>query len=72
MRISQSDSVNERLKQFEDLKQKLQGQELQQEITKKIDKLREQNRWIHPYVIKEAIDKMELFIINEDSIDALD
>lgn len=42
MRISQSDSVNERLKQFEDLKQKLQGQELQQEITKKLDKLREQ------------------------------
>jgi len=40
MRISQSDSVNERLKQFEDLKQKLQGQELQQEITKKLDKLR--------------------------------
>ena len=72
MRISQSDSVNERLKQFEDLKQKLQGQELQQEITKKLDKLREQNRRIHPHVIKEAIDKMELFIINEDLIDTLD
>lgn len=72
MRISQSDSVNERLKQFEDLKQKLQGQELQQEITKKLDKLREQNPRIHPRVIKEAIDKMELFIINEDLIDTLD
>jgi hypothetical protein len=72
MRISQSDSVNERLKQFEDLKQKLQGQELQQEITKKLDKLREQNPRIHPHVIKEAIDKMELFIINEDLIDTLD
>jgi hypothetical protein len=34
MRISQSDSVNERLKQCEDFKQKLQGQELQQENNK--------------------------------------
>jgi hypothetical protein len=42
-----------------------------QEITKKQDTLREQDRRIHSHIIKEAIDKTELFIMNEDLINAL-
>jgi len=72
MRISQSDSVNERLKHVKISNKSYKVKNYNKKITKKLDKLREQNPRIHPHVIKEAIDKMELFIINEDLIDTLD
>jgi hypothetical protein len=71
MLMSYSDPVNEQLKRFENLKQRLEGPELQREITTNLDKFREQNRLIHSDIIKEAIDKMELLIIDEDLINAL-
>ncbi len=71
MLMSYSDPVNEQLKRFENLKQRLEGPELQLEITTNLDKFREQNRLIHSDIIKEAIDKMELLIIDEDLINAL-
>ena len=71
MLMSYSDPVNEHLKRFENLKQRLEGPELQREITTNLDKFREQNRLIHSDIIKEAIDKMELLIIDEDLINAL-
>jgi hypothetical protein len=72
MRISQSDSVNERLKHVKISNKSYKVKNYNKKITKKLDKLREQNPRIHPHVIKEAIDKMELFITNEDLIDTLD
>lgn len=71
MLMSYSEPVNEQLKRFENLKQRLEGSELQREITTNLDKFREQNRLIHSDIIKEAIDKMELLIIDEDLINAL-
>lgn len=38
--MSQSDSANEQSKRFENLKQKLEGPELQQDITKNLNKLK--------------------------------
>ena len=71
MLMSYSDPVNEQLKRFENLKQKLEVPELQKEMNNNLDKLRKQNRLIHSDILKEAIDKMELLIIDEDLTNAL-
>ncbi|MCC2648457.1 MAG: hypothetical protein K0R16_1260, partial [Nitrososphaeraceae archaeon] len=55
-----SNSINEQLKQFENLKRKLESPELQQIVEKNLDKLREQNRMIHSEILKQSIDRMEL------------
>ena len=65
--MSNRNSINEQLKQFETLKQKL---ELQQIVERNLDKLREQNLIIHSEVLKQSIKKMELLIIGEDLIAA--
>ena len=64
-------SINEQLKRFEILKQKLESPELQKEININSDKLRRQNRLIHLEILKGLIDKMELLIIDAEMIDAL-
>jgi 23S rRNA pseudoU1915 N3-methylase RlmH len=66
-----NDSINEQLKRFEKLNQKLEVPELQKEMNNNLDKLRKQNRLIHSDILKEAIDKMELLIIDEDLTNAL-
>ena len=63
--------INEQLRRFENLKQKLQSPELQKQMNNNLDKLRMQNRLIHSEILKEAIDKMELMIIDGDLINAL-
>ncbi len=68
--IMSSNSINEQLKQFENLKRKLESPELQQIVEKNLDKLREQNRMIHSEILKQSIDRMELLIIDEDLIAA--
>lgn len=65
------DSINEQLKRFENLKQKLESPELQKEININSDKLRRQNRLIHLEILKGLIDKMELLIIDAEMINAL-
>jgi hypothetical protein len=66
------DSINEQLKRFENLKQKLESQELQKQIINNLDKLRRQSRLIHSDILKQLIDKMELLIIDDqDMINAL-
>ena len=66
------DSINERLKRFENLKQKLESPELQKQMTNNLDKLRRQSRLIHSDILKQLIDKMELLIIDDqDMINAL-
>jgi hypothetical protein len=66
------DSINEQLKRFENLKQKLEeGPELQKQMTNNLDKLRRQSRLIHLDILKQLIDKTELLIIDEDMINAL-
>ena len=64
-------SINEQLKRFEILKQKLESPELQKEININSDKLRRQNRLIHLEILKGLIDKMELLIIDAEMINAL-
>jgi hypothetical protein len=64
-------SINEQLKRFEKLKQKLESPELQKEINSNSDKLRRQNRLIHLEILKRLIDKMELLIIDGELINAL-
>jgi hypothetical protein len=64
-------SINEQLKRFEILKQKLESPELQKEINISSDKLRRQNRLIHLEILKGLIDKMELLIIDAEMINAL-
>ena len=64
-------SINEQLKRFEKLKQKLESPELQKEINNNPDKLRRQNRLIHLEILKRLIDKMELLIIDGELINAL-
>jgi len=64
-------SINEQLKRFEILKQKLESPELQKEININSDKLRIQNRLIHLEILKGLIDKMELLIIDAEMINAL-
>jgi hypothetical protein len=67
-----NDPINEQLKRFEQLKQKLEeGPELQREMNNNLDKLRKQNRLIHSDILKESIDKMELLIIDQDLTNAL-
>jgi hypothetical protein len=67
-----NDPINEQLKRFEQLKQKLEeGPELQREMSNNLDKLRKQNRLIHSDILKESIDKMELLIIDQDLTNAL-
>ena len=66
------DSINEQLKRFENLKQKLEASpELQKQMNNNLDKLRRQNRLIHSDLLKQVIDKMELLIIDGDLIHAL-
>jgi len=67
------DSINEQLKRFENLKQKLEeGTEIQKQMTNNLDKLRRQSRLIHLDILKQLIDKTELLIIDgEDMINAL-
>jgi hypothetical protein len=65
------DFINEQLKRFENLKQKLEGPELQKQMTNNLDKLRRQSRLIHLDILKQLIDKTELLIIDEDMINAL-
>jgi hypothetical protein len=65
------DSINEQLKRFENLKQKLESPELQNQMTNNLDKLRRQSRLIHLDILKQLIDKTELLIIDEDMINAL-
>ena len=64
-------SINEQLKRFEILKQKLESPDLQKEININSDKLRIQNRLIHLEILKGLIDKMELLIIDAEMINAL-
>jgi hypothetical protein len=52
-------------------KQKLEVPELLKEMNNNLDKLRKQNRLIPSDILKEAIDKMELLIIDEDLTNAL-
>jgi hypothetical protein len=67
-----NDPINEQLKRFKQLKQKLEeGPELQREMNNNVDKLRKQNRLIHSDILKESIDKMELLIIDQDLTNAL-
>jgi hypothetical protein len=67
-----NDPINEQLKRFEQLKQKLEeGPELQREMNNNLDKLRKQNRLIHSDILKESIDKMELLIMDQDLTNAL-
>jgi hypothetical protein len=67
-----NDPINEQLKRFEQLKQKLEeGPELQREMSNNLDKLRKQNRLIHSDILKESIDKMELLIMDQDLTNAL-
>jgi hypothetical protein len=65
-------SINEQLKRFENLKQKLEASpELQKQMNNNLDKLRRQNRLIHSDILKQLIDKLELLIIDQDMINAL-
>jgi hypothetical protein len=67
-----NDPIDEQLKRFKQLKQKLEeGPELQREMNNNVDKLRKQNRLIHSDILKESIDKMELLIIDQDLTNAL-
>jgi hypothetical protein len=59
------DSINEQLKRFENLKQKLESPELQKQMTNNLDRLRRQSRLIHSDILKQLIDKMELLIIDD-------
>ena len=59
------DSINGQLKRFENLKQKLESQELQKQMTNNLDRLRRQSRLIHSDILKQLIDKMELLIIDD-------
>jgi hypothetical protein len=60
-------SINEQLKRFENLKQKLEASpELQKQMNNNLDKLRRQNRVIHSDILKQLIDKLELLIIDHD------
>ena len=40
-------------------------------MNENLDKLREQNRLVHSDILKDAIDKMELLIMDEDITNAL-
>jgi ribosomal protein S2 len=65
------DSINKRFKRFENLKQKLESQELQKQMTNNLDKLR--RKLLDSFrCFKQLIDKMELLIIDdEDMVNAL-
>lgn len=69
--MSDSKPINDQLSRFSNLKQKLESPELQQEMNENLDKLREQNRLVHSDILKDAIDKMELLIMDEDITNAL-
>jgi hypothetical protein len=45
------DSINERLKRFENLKQKLESPELQKQMTNNLDKLKRQSCLIHSDIL---------------------
>ena len=66
--MSINNPINEQLKQFENIKRKLESPEIQRIVDKNLDKLREQNRKIHSEVLKQSIEKMELLIIDDDLI----
>ena len=69
--MSDSKPINDQLSRFSYLKQKLESPELQQDMNENLDKLREQNRLVHSDILKDAIDKMELLIMDEDITNAL-
>jgi len=69
--MSDSKSINDQLSRFSNLKQKLESPELQQDMNENLDKLREQNRLVHSDILKDAIDKIELLIMDEDITNAL-
>ena len=48
------DSINERLKRFENLKQKLESPELQKQMTNNLDKLRRQSCLIHSDILNNS------------------
>jgi len=55
------DSINEQLKRFDNLKQKLEASpELQKQMNNNLDKLRRQNPLVHSDILKQLIDKLEL------------
>ena len=70
--MSDSKSINDQLSRFSNLKQKLESPELQQDMNENLDKLREQNRLVHSDILKDAIDKIELLIMDEDITNALE
>jgi hypothetical protein len=61
-------SINEQLKRFENLKQKLESPELQKQMTNNLDRIRRQSRLIHSDILKQLIDKMELLIIDDQNM----
>jgi hypothetical protein len=59
-------TINEQLKRFENLKQKLEASpELQKQMNNNLYKLKRQNRLIHSDILKQLIDKLELLIIDQ-------
>jgi hypothetical protein len=69
--MSDSTPINGQLSRFSNLKQNLESPKLQQELNENLDKLREQNRLVHSDILKDAIDKKELLIMDEDITNAL-
>jgi hypothetical protein len=66
------DSINEQLKRFDNLKQKLEASpELQKQMNNNLDKPRRQNPLVHSDILKQLINKLELLIIDQDMINAL-
>jgi len=48
------DSINEQLKRFENLKQKLESRELQKQMTNNLDKHRRQSCLIHSDILNNS------------------
>jgi hypothetical protein len=69
--MSDSKPINHQLSRLSNLKQKLDSPELRQEMYENLYKLREQDRLVHSDILKDAIDKMELLIVDEDISNAL-
>ena len=58
--MSDSKPINDQLSRFSYLKQKLESPELQQDMNENLDRL------VHSDILKDAIDKIELLIMDED------
>jgi hypothetical protein len=63
--MSDSKPINDQLSRFSYLKQKLESPELQQDMNENLDRL------VHSDILKGAIDKIELLIMDEDITNAL-